>query len=37
MQGAELLTLSLDFSTLFGQYCKSSAKTEKALVVLIIT
>lgn len=35
MQDAELLTLLLDFNTLFGQYCKNSAKTEKTLVVLI--
>lgn len=34
MQDAELLTLLLDFSILFGQYC-NSAKTEKTLVVLI--
>lgn len=35
MQDAELLTLLLDFDTLFGQYCKNSAKTEKPLVILI--
>lgn len=35
MQDVELITLLLDFSTLFGQYCKNSAKTEKTLVVLI--